>query len=585
MDKKVVASGEKTCGHCGAIEGCPPGTSLANCARCGLVAYCCKDCQRAHWKAGHKQFCVPKSDRVPPKSSIEPDGSSTAAVVSSAGGEGDCAICLDKLTAGTSTTLPCSHVFHPACVELLRKYGVQNVCPLCRTTLPLGAELLFDKALRAHAQIYVRVQRGIFAWDALPASAEREAQEVTRMLREAANQGHLKAQILLAELTEVGHSAKKDIVESSKWYRKAAVQGDAEAQFIMGIHFTKGRGVKKNFVEAAKWYRKAVDQGHSQAMNNLGVLYEDGKGVKQDSMEALKLYRQSAELGLKDAMYGVGTLYDDGRGVAQDLAEAAKWYSKAAEKGHASAQYNLGNMYLRGNGVERDEAKAIKWLTMSAEQGTSDAQCNLGVLYLYGHANLVKNSAEAVKWLSKAAEQGHPKASVLLAAANKLQGSEPNAQQTQHSSANSPSSLKSCSHCGAVGPTGQSLLACSGCKGPRYCNKSCQLAHWKAGHKKKCASGGVSQQEPATSKVASAHDIKHEENVKVLFHEANVIMSGPVAKILENEGNLEGVRPLISPTLANLKDIQRRMTEANTAAVSERLTQTVDTMVGVLSDL
>lgn len=37
-------------------------TKLAACARCGLVAYCSKDCQRAHWKASHKVACVAQPD-------------------------------------------------------------------------------------------------------------------------------------------------------------------------------------------------------------------------------------------------------------------------------------------------------------------------------------------------------------------------------------------------------------------------------------------------------------------------------------------------------------------------------------------
>lgn len=33
--------------------------------RCGTVVYCGKDCQKAHWKANHKQHCVAKADRAP----------------------------------------------------------------------------------------------------------------------------------------------------------------------------------------------------------------------------------------------------------------------------------------------------------------------------------------------------------------------------------------------------------------------------------------------------------------------------------------------------------------------------------------
>ena len=35
----------------------PIGTSLKSCSRCGIVLYCGRECQRAHWKAGHKKSC------------------------------------------------------------------------------------------------------------------------------------------------------------------------------------------------------------------------------------------------------------------------------------------------------------------------------------------------------------------------------------------------------------------------------------------------------------------------------------------------------------------------------------------------
>ncbi|GFR44768.1 hypothetical protein Agub_g6099 [Astrephomene gubernaculifera] len=53
----------------GLVRGCgnPGCTSLAGdseaevklmkCGRCGTVGYCCRDCQAAHWKAGHKEAC------------------------------------------------------------------------------------------------------------------------------------------------------------------------------------------------------------------------------------------------------------------------------------------------------------------------------------------------------------------------------------------------------------------------------------------------------------------------------------------------------------------------------------------------
>ncbi|KAG2498647.1 hypothetical protein HYH03_003393 [Edaphochlamys debaryana] len=36
------------------------GLKLQRCARCGLASYCCRECQTAHWRSGHKEACVAK---------------------------------------------------------------------------------------------------------------------------------------------------------------------------------------------------------------------------------------------------------------------------------------------------------------------------------------------------------------------------------------------------------------------------------------------------------------------------------------------------------------------------------------------
>ena len=51
--------------------------------------------------------------------------------------DGDCAICLEPLSAGEATQrLKCGHRFHRKCIRELRDYGVSQLCPLCRAKLP-----------------------------------------------------------------------------------------------------------------------------------------------------------------------------------------------------------------------------------------------------------------------------------------------------------------------------------------------------------------------------------------------------------------------------------------------------------------
>ena len=46
---------------------------------------------------------------------------------------GDCPICYEEVTKGTSTTTRCKHVFHKACLE--RWMEEKPTCPMCRENI------------------------------------------------------------------------------------------------------------------------------------------------------------------------------------------------------------------------------------------------------------------------------------------------------------------------------------------------------------------------------------------------------------------------------------------------------------------
>jgi hypothetical protein len=65
--KKVAAPGLHTeCANCTAPKNLK-GNALLPCSRCKLVAYCGEACQRQHWRAHHKLFCIAVEDRKPKK--------------------------------------------------------------------------------------------------------------------------------------------------------------------------------------------------------------------------------------------------------------------------------------------------------------------------------------------------------------------------------------------------------------------------------------------------------------------------------------------------------------------------------------
>jgi TPR repeat protein len=479
--KKNIDPDAQTCAHCLSVLG-RAGATILMCARCGLVAYCSKDCQRAHWRANHKSFCVPKADRAPPpvepKASVKKKDKSTTPQ----GSEGDeCSICLEPLSLASAATLPCGHMFHPACVEGLRSFGVKQVCPMCRTELPPGPDQLFDVAARLFFPIQTRKERKGGSWGALTVKEQKQTDEALQLWTQAADQGHSLAQYNLGTIYERGRSVPPSDKEAIKWFQKAADQGHVDAQFNLGVMYEKGRSVPQSYEKAAQWLKKASDQGYAAAQYNLGCMCEQGRGVPQSDKEAVKWWQKAANQGYVRANCNLGFMYRNGQGVTQNFNEAVKRYRKAADQGDAEAQSSLGFMFVAGRGVPRSDKEGFKWYQKAADQGnTGGAQRSLGFMYKQGKG-VHQSDKEACKWWRKAAEQGDDQAKKTLE-----QFRLKHQQNTFVAAPILPSPPALCEWCGINAPN---LKACSRCKAKFYCSKKCQVDHWKEGHKDDCTAG------------------------------------------------------------------------------------------------
>jgi len=147
-------------------------------------------------------------------------------------------------------------------------------------------------------------------------------------LRNAANAGHAKAMVLLAEILDRSEFDEDAVA----LYRKAADQGDADGMFGLGVMLAAGEGVKKKEpVEGRQWIHKAAELGHPQAINVIAQAY-------------LK-----AEMGLSEA--------------ERDTPVAFDWVKKAADNDYLPALDALVSAYSAGNrwGLAVDKAKADKY--------------------------------------------------------------------------------------------------------------------------------------------------------------------------------------------------------------------------------
>jgi len=385
-DKKSSAPDTVVCSNCLKPEGSENVRKLSACSRCGLVLYCGRKCQSAHWKENHKQRCIAKADRAPkPEKSLGSRSGDTSTMVAT--GE-ECSICMDSLIGAPTTALQCTHVFHVTCVAEIRQLGVKQACPLCRTPLPPGSEELADEAARRFMMVSRLVSRGEASWSALPTAAQRDVDAAFAAWQAAAEKGDDLSQFNLGVMLRYGQGVVRNDVEAARWWRKAAEQGNADAQCSLGVMYQNGLGVKQSDKEAARWFKKAAGQGDADAQYNLGCLFEEGRGVAQSDIEAAHWFKESALKGEAKAQYNYGFCLKDGCGVAQNVEEGARWMRKAAEQGLAEAQFIMGYLSKDGRGVPQSDFEAARWYKMAADQGHEKAQMILAYLSMGGRGGL-----------------------------------------------------------------------------------------------------------------------------------------------------------------------------------------------------
>ncbi len=149
-----------------------------------------------------------------------------------------------------------------------------------------------------------------------------------------------------------GKGVEKDPVEAVKWLRNAASEGHIKAQYNLGVIYSKGDGVDKDVKEAANWFYLAAEQDFPKAQYYLGLLYGNGHGLPQSYSEAAKWTVKAAN-HLK--MHG-------------HYRKAILWCQRAAEEGDLFALSTLGDYYRQGNGVTIDFAEAAGWYRKTAKQ-------------------------------------------------------------------------------------------------------------------------------------------------------------------------------------------------------------------------
>ena len=231
-----------------------------------------------------------------------------------------------------STTLPCGHQYHYACIK--GWVGINPRCPLDRG--------LVTKTSLCSVNMRKELKRSI---------KRGEIDTVRAILSAGIDPNYCsflhRIKPLYIALVEKQWEITAELI------RAGATTRNKIAKYYLGWMHHEGKGVEQNYAEALNWYRKAADQGFVFAQNQLGWMHKNGQGVKQNYAEALTWYRKAAGRGHATSQNNLGWMYQYGLGVKQNYAEALTWYRKAADQGYATARENLDWMHQNGLGVER----------------------------------------------------------------------------------------------------------------------------------------------------------------------------------------------------------------------------------------
>ena len=269
---------------------------------------------------------------------------------------------------------------------------------------------LLEPAERGDAEAQYKLARYIIEHGEIgdsPNNSGPRREEIRKWLLKAAENGHVAAQLELAEAYAWFDNGiwwiapENDFAEAAKWFRKAAEQGDPMGQGMLGWLYATGRGVDKDLKTAVEWFRKGAAQGNAEAQFGMGFSVRDSwlepyynTGDKDWKIVA-DWYVKAADSGLKHSLpelenkrdytglqckiaelyrlrYALARPNKDGS-AGQYLAEAVNWYRKAAEAHDSDGFYKLCDL------AEQQDCKEAKAaLRTLAKNGNKQAQTFLG---------------------------------------------------------------------------------------------------------------------------------------------------------------------------------------------------------------
>ncbi len=234
-----------------------------------------------------------------------------------------------------------------------------------------------------------------------------------------ANNGDIKAMILLAFAYRYGIGTDINHSKYFEWIEKAANAGETEAMIHLAFAYRYGIGTEINPSKYFEWMEKSANAGNSYAMGLLAFAYRKGIGTEIDPSKYFEWMEKSANAGETKAMISLALTYKRGIGTDINHSKYFEWIEKAANAGETEAMIHLAFAYRKGIGTEIDPSKYFEWMEKSANAGNANAMYLLAKAYITGYS-VDADTNKYVTWISKAANIGHEQSIINYSIINLL---------------------------------------------------------------------------------------------------------------------------------------------------------------------
>jgi hypothetical protein len=298
----------------------------------------------------------------------------------------------------------------PAVLRTLQLIGVAPAEALKGVSINVEDQPVFDLGAILPRGLYRAYDKARDALDTRRLDIGPLMADVLGPIVEGAGRGDPEMCLLLAHIHRHGLGAPRDVDEALRLVRLAAETGHMVAASILGEMLVYGQGTLPEFYEGVVWLRLALPLGADKTRNGLRYarLFRPDLFYGNDNFGGLVTTFLQGDVVAGDE--GDGIAGDDGdegdgvAGVAVDSNAGKPCYTldelrlDVARDGRPGDLFALGMRLLFGPSEDRDAAEGVAALRQLASRGEDAVATQLARIYREGVPGVPRDEVEADKW-------------------------------------------------------------------------------------------------------------------------------------------------------------------------------------------